>query len=278
MPTRGTIPAMNRLLIACVVLAPVLAIADKPAAPAVPDIASLLAPDADRSATFAFAGNSVLQGPVSQAALDVPKAHVARNVRGALSKNKLAYWASADLATSATAKDIDGHASAVWEKSDAGWKLVAFSIVPTATDKQQQAANKRGVMPPKIIDANGASGEYFLTVFPKVFGNDAVDTVANRADAVMFGSGPSERYVGGDAIKNVLTGWNLAFEVRDGLASGLTKGRLLWIAANMNARPISNAKALGTPYRVFLIFEGTGDDTYQLVHASFAAMTEQAWP
>src|SRR5580698_7820454 len=204
MQTRGNIVAMNRLLIACVVLVPVLAIADKPAPASVPDIASLLASDADHSATFAFAGNSVLQGPVSQVALDLPKAHVARNVRGALSKNKLAYWASADLATTATATDVDGHASALWEKSDAGWKLIAFSIVPTATAKQQQTANKRGVMPPKIIDASGASGEYFLTVFPKVFGNDAVDTVANRADAVMFGSGPTERYVGGDAIKHVL--------------------------------------------------------------------------
>jgi hypothetical protein len=268
---------MNRLLIACVLLVPVLAIADKPAAPSVPDIASLLAPDADLGAAFAFAGNGVAQGAAPQAS-DLPKAHVARNVSGAFSKNKNAYWASADIATSATAKDIDGHASAVWEKSDAGWKLVAFSIVPAATGKQQQAANKQGLMPPKIRDANTASGEYFLTVFANVFGNDTVDTVANRKDAVMFGSGPTERYVGGDAIKKVLTGWNLAFEVRDGLASGLTKGRLLWIAANMNARPASNAKAAPTPYRVFLIFEGSGDDTYELVHASFAAMTEHAWP
>ncbi len=268
---------MNRLLIAWVLLVPVLAIADKPAAPPVPDIASLLAPDADRSATFAFAGNSVVQAAAPQTS-DLPKAHVARNVSGAFSKNKRAYWASADLATSATAKDVDGHASALWEKSDTGWKLVAFSIVPTATSKQQQAANKKGLMPPKLHDANGASGEYFLTVFPNVFGNDAVDTVANRKDSVMFGSGPTERYVGGDAIKKMLIAWNLQLEIRDGLASGLTKGRLLWIAANMNARPANDAKAAPTPYRVFLIFEGDGDDTYELVHASFAAMTEQAWP
>jgi hypothetical protein len=268
---------MIRLLIACVLVVPGLAIADKPAAPSVPDIASLVAPDADRIATFAFAGNAVVQGAAPQAS-DLPKAHVVRNVAGAFSKNKSAYWASADLAISATAKDVDGHASALWEKSDAGWKLVAFSIVPTATSKQQQAANKKGLMPPKIHDASAASGEYFLTVFPNVFGNDAVDTVADRKDAVMFGSGPGERYVGGDAIKKMLTGWNLELEVRDGLASGLTKGRLLWIAANMNARPANNAKAAPTPYRVFLIFEGDGDDTYQLVHASFAAMTEHAWP
>src|SRR5580704_12231813 len=277
MRTRATISAMTRLVIACLLLVPLLAIADKPAAPSVPDIASVLAPDADGSAMFAFAGNGVVQGVAPQAS-DLPKAHVVRNVIGAFSKNKSAYWASADLATSATAQNVDGHASALWEKSDAGWKLVAFSIVPTATSKQQQAANKKGVIPPKVRDANGASGEYFLTVFAKVFGNDTVDTVADRKDAVMFGSGPSERYVGGDAIKSTLGSWNLEFEVRDGLASGLTKGRLLWIAANMNARPTNNAKAAPTPYRVFLIFEGSGDDTYQLVHASFAAMTEQAWP
>jgi hypothetical protein len=47
---------------------------------------------------------------------------------------------------------------------------------------------------------------------------------------------------------------------------------------NLNARPANNAKAAPTPYRVFLIFEGSGDDTYELVHASFAAMTAQAWP
>jgi len=269
---------MNRLLIACVLLVPVLAIADKGAAPPVPDIASLLAPDADRSAAFAFAGNGVFQGAAPQAS-DLPKGHVARNVSGAYSKNKLAYWASADLAASATAKDVDGHASALWEKSDAGWKLVAFSIVPAATGKQQQAANKKGLVPPKIQNANGASGEYFLTVFAGVFGHDAPDVVADHKDDVMFGSGPGERYVGGAAIKKMLLGWDLQFEMRDGLASGLTKGRLLWIAANMNARPANNDKAAPTPYRVFLIFEANGGDgDYQLVHASFAAMTEQAWP
>jgi hypothetical protein len=268
---------MNRLLIACVLLVPVLAIADKSSPPPVPDIASLLAPDADHSAAFAFAGNGVFQTAAPQTS-DLPKGHVARNVSGAYSKNKLAYWASADVAASATAKDVDGHASALWEKTDAGWKLVAFSIVPTATSKQQQAANKKGLLPPKIHDANGAAGEYFLTVFDKVFGHDAPDIVADHKDAVMFGSGAGERYVGGATIKKMLTDWNLDFELRDGLASGLTKGRLLWIAANMNARPANNDKAAPTPYRVFLIFEGSGDDTYELVHASFAAMTAQAWP
>ncbi|HEY1552310.1 MAG TPA: hypothetical protein VGG28_31000 [Kofleriaceae bacterium] len=262
---------MKHILIACMWVLPMVAVA-APTTP--PDIASLLAPDVDHSATFAFAGNGVIQG---SGAVDLPKRHVARNATGSYSKNKLAFWASADIAPDGS-KAIDGHASALWEKSDAGWKLIAFSIVPTATAKQQQAANKQGLLPPKIRDANGAGGDYFLTVFDKVFGNDAVDTVSDHKDAVMFGSGPGERYVGGDAIKKVLTGWNLAFTMRDGIASGVTKGRLLWIAANMNARPANNDKAAATPYRVFLIFEGSGDSDYQLVHASFAAMTEQAWP
>ncbi|HEY1811449.1 MAG TPA: hypothetical protein VGG74_03780 [Kofleriaceae bacterium] len=269
---------MKRLLIACVWLVPVVAIAAPGVAP-VPDIASLFAPDADGSAAFAFAGNGVFQGTAPQAS-DLPKGQVVRNVSGAYSKNKLAYWASADVAASTTAKDVDGHASALWEKSGAGWKLVAFSIVPAATSQQQQAANKKGLVPPKIRDANGASGEYFMTVFSNVFGNDVVDTVADHKEDVMFGSGPGERYVGGGAIKKMLLGWNLDFAVRDGLASGLTKGHLLWIAANMNARPKNNDKAPPTPYRVFLIYEANGNDggDYQLVHASFAAMTEHAWP
>ena len=271
---------MNRLLIACVLMIPAVVWAAPPAAKDIPpDIASLLAPDADRSAAvFAFAGNGVFQGTAPQAS-DLPKGHVAKNVVGSYSANKRAYWASADLAASATPKDIDGHASALWEKTDAGWKLVAFSIVPTATSKQQQAANKKGLMPPKIRDTNAASGEYFLTVFDKVFGHDAVDTVAaDHKDAVMFGSGPNERFVGGGAIQRTLNSWSLDLTLRDGMASGLTKGRLLWIAVNMDARPANHDKATPTPYRVFLIFQGVGDGDYVLVHASFAAMTEQAWP
>lgn len=267
---------MNPRLIVCLVLIPAVAIAG--AKDAAPDIASLLAPDTDRSAAvFAFAGNAVFQSTAPQAS-DLPKGHIAKNVVGGDSANKRAYWASADLAAGATAR-VDGHASALWEKTDSGWKLVAFSIVPTATSKQQQAAIKKGLTPPKIRDANAASGEYFLTVFDKVFGHDASDTVAaDHKEAVLFGSAPNERFVGGGAVQSTLKSWNLDFSIRDGLASGVTNGHLLWIAGNMDARPAGKDSATPTAYRVFLIFQGDGDGNYQLVHASFGAMTEQAWP
>ena len=276
---------MKALLVACTVLVASPALADKkaakPAAAATPDLGQLIPPDGDPSgATFAFAGSGVYTGATSQQMTkDLPGLHVVKNVAGAFSKNKKSYWASADVASGVAGgpQAVDGHASAVWDKTETGWKLVAFSIVPTATAKQQQDAKKKGAVAPAIKAMNGAGDEYFLTVFDKVFRENAAETVGARNDAVLFGSAANERYVGAGSIKKTLAGWDLALTVHGDMADGKTSGRLLWIAANIDARPQSKPKADPTPYRVFLIYEGDSDGNYELVHASFAAVTS-GWP
>jgi len=197
-------------------------------------------------------------------------------VAGGFSKNKKAYWASADLLPTG-GKVVDGHASALWEKSGTDWKLVAFSVVPTATGKQQQEAIKKNVAPAKITAKNGADSEYFLRIFAGVFGESADEQVSARKEAVMFGSGANERYVTGAKVAKTLAGWNLAFEVRGDIGSGLTKGKLLWIGVNLDARSKGKPKSTPVPYRAFLIFEGDDSGSYEMVHASFAAVTEQTW-
>jgi ketosteroid isomerase-like protein len=274
---------MKALLVACVVVVASPALADKPAAkpvaaPATPELGQLLPPDGDPSgAAFAFAGSGVYAGATAQQMkTDLPALHVMKNVAGAFSKNKKSYWASADVA-SGKSQEVDGHASAVWDKTATGWKLVAFSLVPTATAKQQQDAKKKGAVAPAIKASNGAGDEYFLTVFDKVFRENAGETVGARKDAVMFGSAANERYVGAASIKKTLASWDLAFTVHGDMADGKTSGRLLWIAANIDARPQTKPKAEPTPYRVFLVYEGDADGNYELVHASFAAVTS-GWP
>jgi hypothetical protein len=271
---------MKALLVACTILVASPALADpkaKPAVAATPDLGQLIPPDGDPSgATFAFAGSGIYTGATSkQMTKDLPGQHVVKNVAGAYSKNKKSYWASADVAGGSGA--VDGHASAVWDKTETGWKLVAFSIVPTATGKQQEDAKKKRVVAPAIKAMNDAGDEYFLTVFDKVFRENAAETVGARKDAVLFGSAANERYVGADSIKKTLAGWDLTFDVHDGMADGKTSGRLLWIAANIDARPQTKPKADPTPYRLFLIYEGDSDGNYELVHASFAAVTS-GWP
>lgn len=268
---------MKAILVACTVLVASPALADKkPAAPKPPDLGQLIPPEGDPSgATFAFAGAGVYTGATAQQmTTDLPGLHVVKHFAGAFSKNKKSYWASGDIASgvAGTSQAIDGHASAVWDKTGAGWKLVAFSIVPTATAKQQQEAKQKHVAAPAIKAMNGAGDEYFLTVFDKIFSENAAETVGSRKDAVLFGSAANERYVGAAAIKKTLAGWGLGFTVHGEMADGKTSGRLLWIAANIDARPLAKPKADPTPYRVFLVYEGDADGNYELVHASFAAV------
>ena len=266
---------MRSLLVLLTVLVPAVAVAgnDPP-----PDITKLIAADGDPSgAEVALVGNNVYENAAAKdMAADMPKDHVMKNVAGAYSKNKKAYWATAELTASATPKIVDGHASALWDKTDKGWKLVAFAILPTATSKQQAAANKAKLLPPKVTQADNAN-DYFMTVFSAFLGSPA-DSVSDRKDAVLFGSAPNERYVGGAKIKKTMAGWNLMLDQHDGRAANTTKGgKLLYIAGNFDARPQGKDKATPTPYRVFFIFEGPGGGDYSLVHANFAAMVEKPW-
>jgi len=91
--------------LAAILLVSVPAFADKAAAKATsnpPDIAELIPPKGPPSgAAFAFVGNAVYTNATAQQmAADLPGPHVAKNVVGGYSKNKRAYWACADIASS----------------------------------------------------------------------------------------------------------------------------------------------------------------------------------
>jgi len=264
------------VVVLALLVIPTVAHADKNA----PDINKLLTSDGVAGASAALVGNGVYNGATStEMAADYPAALITKNVLGGYSKDKKAYWASADLVPAAGTKTVVGHASALWEKpgKDVDWKLVAFALTPTATGKQQKAANDKGMTPPKVKDANNANGEYFMTIFGGVFGEDASGTVSARKEVVLFGSAPNERYATGTKASKQLEKWNLNFKVRDNITSGTTKGRMLWIITNLDARPAGKEKANPTPYRAFLIFEGDGGGSYSLVHGNFAAMVETPW-
>lgn len=264
------------VVVVLALLAPAVARGDSKA----PEIAALLSPDGVAGATAALVGNGVYYGASAKdMGADFPAGLAAKNVAVGSSKDKRSYWASADLTTSADPKTVVGHASALWERADKDkdYKLVAFALLPTATGKQQKAAIDKGIAPAKVKEDNGASSEYFMTAFG-AFGADAADSVSTRKDVVVFGSAPNERFVGGAKASATIKSWNLMFDVRDGKTSGLTKGRILWVITNFDARPQGKDKAKPVPYRAFLIFEGDGSGSYALVHGSFAAPVEKPWP
>src|SRR4051812_18670883 len=94
-----------------------------------PDIATLLTPVGGAGATAALVGNGVYYGASAKdLGTDLPKNLAAKNVAGGYSKDKRSYWASAELPPAADAKTVVGHASALWEKTDKDWKLLAFAL------------------------------------------------------------------------------------------------------------------------------------------------------
>jgi SnoaL-like domain len=79
-------------------------------------------------------------------------------------------------------------------------------------------------------------------------------TASDRADVVLFGSDPRERFVGGKTVRATLTRWALSFTVRDGLVAGANvSGTVVWAAANVDARGKKDKTA--TPYRALFVYE-----------------------
>jgi hypothetical protein len=97
-------------------------------------------------------------------------------------------------------------------------------------------------------------------------------SVDDRKDAVLFGSEPKERFVGTKDVRATLLRWKLAFQVRDGVAAGLTSSKsVAWVAANVDARPSDKPAAKATPYRATLVYEKI-EGTWKLVVLQFSSV------
>lgn len=124
-------------------------------------------------------------------------------------------------------------------------------------------------MIPKRI---GAGAEDAVKVFEGSIGDPKIfaASVSDRKDAVLIGSAPGEKTVGGAKVSAKLTNWKLAFAVHDGVAAGTTASKTVaWIAANLDARPAGKPDAKPAPYRALLIYEQKAG-AWKLVAARFS--------
>ncbi len=101
---------------------------------------------------------------------------------------------------------------------------------------------------------------------PKAF----AASISDRNDVVLFGSDAKERFVGGEKARAGLRSWGLALTLRDGITAGTTTSKtVVWLAANVDARPAGKPKAAATPYRVTAIYEHHGA-TWDIVQLHFS--------
>ncbi len=153
----------------------------------------------------------------------------------------------------------------------APWTALAWHLGRPITGKDQKAAIAAGERPRPLPRRIGKGAEAAVAVFEASIGDPRAlaRTVSARTDVVLYGSGASERYVGGAKVAATLGKWNLTFKVRDGLQAGVTRsGTVAWVAANLDA---TSAKKPGaaTPYRAMFVYERHVDQ-WQLVQAHFS--------
>lgn len=92
-------------------------------------------------------------------------------------------------------------------------------------------------------------------------------SVSARKDVVLYGTEPTERFVGGAAARAQLVKWGLTLKVHGGMRAGVTKsGTLAWIAADVDA---ASSRTKITPYRLTVVYEKTGTE-WKLVELHFS--------
>lgn len=95
-----------------------------------------------------------------------------------------------------------------------------------------------------------------------------VAAISARKDVVLYGTEPTERFVGGAAARATFTKWGLAMAIHGGIRAGVVKSKsVVWIAADVDAR---SAKAkTSTPYRLTVVYEKTGTE-WKIVQLHFS--------
>lgn len=99
---------------------------------------------------------------------------------------------------------------------------------------------------------------------PKAF----AATISGRKDVVLYGTEPTERFVGGAAARATLLQWDMSLAVHGGIRAGVTKSRAVaWIAADVDARSAKSKTSL--PYRLTVLYEKTGTE-WKIVQIHFS--------
>ena len=158
------------------------------------------------------------------------------------------------------------HATMVFE-ADKPWHPIALDLADP-----HAAKDAAKLAPPELKRQIDAGAEEPAKLFESTIGDAKAltATVSDRKEAVLYGSEPTEKYVGGAAVKSTLAKWNFTFKVRDGVQAGVTSNKALaWVAANVDATSAKKPAAKPTPYMALFVYEKV-DTTWKLVVAQFS--------
>lgn len=194
--------------------------------------------------------------------------------------DKSAFWVSSDVRADAIcgmkecAKNpgVLHHVTALFEP---GGKPIAWHVAKAVTSKEQTKAMAKGIKPETFDQGVDNGAEDAVKLFETTIGDgkSLAATVSDRKDVVLYGSDPSERFVGGAKAKVQLTKWNLVLKPTGGIQAGVSKsGTVAWVAANVEAMPKKGSKAKPAPYRALFIYEKANND-WRLVNAHFSFLT-----
>jgi hypothetical protein len=90
--------------------------------------------------------------------------------------------------------------------------------------------------------------------------------VSARKEVVLYGTQPTERFVGGAAVRATLAKWGLSLAVHGGIRAGVTRSKtVVWIAADVDAR----SGKTSSPYRLTVVYEKSGTE-WKLVQIHFS--------
>lgn len=159
-------------------------------------------------------------------------------------------------------------ATGIFERTRSGWRPVAYYLSTPISDRDQAQWIKDGALPEKIAPRVARAAAPVVRSFKATIGDPAklAAAVSTRADVVLYGSGPKERYVGGAAARAQLARWKLALRVRDGINAGVTSsGEVAWVVANVDARA---GRGKPVPYRLWVVYEKAGAG-WQIVQLHF---------
>lgn len=157
----------------------------------------------------------------------------------------------------------------LFEKDGKRWNpAVVHSAIPLSANEHAQRIAGGAKLAPLATKIDPAA-EPAVAVFEASLADPKrlAASVAKRRDAVLLGSAPKEKFVGGAKVAATLARWKLALAVRDGIAAGVTASKTVaWVAANVDATSAAGI----TPYRVLAFYELANGKEWRLVALSFS--------
>lgn len=155
--------------------------------------------------------------------------------------------------------------------TDGAWRPIAWHLAKPVTGKEQASALAAGETLDEVPARIDPGAEPIAKRFRDTIGDPKAfaASISPRAETLMFGSSPGERWLGGSRVAAQLAAWKLALRVHDGVQAGLAPGGTVgWIAANVDAVPVGSTKK-PTPYRVTAFYE-LAKGTWRVVALQFS--------